>query len=140
MKKTSEAVKRQLREQWEKACNAYLEELLRMWELDKYYAYWIGDEVGGLFDYGCGVFTISMEDIIYCVENGVEETEVMLWQEYIVDASEFGFTTPNLRSWHNGCPRTSAKTFEKLRGLKNELNKAVEEEKRRSNTTGGKQP
>ena len=34
MKKAKDAIKRQLKEQWEQSCNDFLVELLRMWELD----------------------------------------------------------------------------------------------------------
>ena len=132
MKKTKDAVKRQLKEQWKQACNGYLCELLRMWELDSYYGYWIAEEIGGVYDYG-GSFTIGMDDIIYCVENDVTQQQYMEWQDYIFDAAEFGFDTPNLRSWMKGCPRTSAETFEHLREIKAMLNKAIEEEKERVN-------
>ena len=132
MKKTKDAVKRQLKEQWKQACNGYLCELLRMWELDSYYGYWIAEEIGGVYDYG-GSFTIGMDDIIYCVENDVTQQQYMEWQDYIFDAAEFGFDTPNLRSWMKGCPRTSAETFKHLREIKAMLNKAIEEEKDRVN-------
>ena len=125
MKKTE-----QLRTAYENACNDYLSELLRMWELDGHYGYWIGDDVGGVYDYDGG-FSINMDDIIYCVENGVTERQYYEWQEYIVDASEFGFNTPNLESWMHGCPRTSQEVFEKLRAMKRDLAAAVEEEKKR---------
>ena len=131
MSKTKDSTKAMLREQWEKACNGYLVELLRMWELDAYYGYWIGEEIGGVYDYGGGMFTIGMDDIIYCVENDVEYKEYMAWQEYICEAAEFGFDTPNLRSWHRGCPRTPPEVFERLRGIKADLDKAVKEEKER---------
>lgn len=131
MEKTKPAVKRQLKEQWEKACNGYLTELLRMWELDAFYAYWIGDEVGGVLDYGGGAFTIGMDDIIYCVEHNVSEQQYQEWQEYIIDAAEFGFDTPNLRSWHMGCPRVQQATFNRLRSLKKDLADAVAEEQHR---------
>ena len=120
-----------LKEQWVKACNGYLVELLRMWELDAHYGYWIGEEVGGVYDYGDGMFTINMDDIIYCVLADVTREQYIEWQEYICDATEFGFDTPNLRSWHMGCPRTPQAVFDKLRGMKEELDKAVEEEKKR---------
>lgn len=125
---------KQLRTAYEKACNDYLAELLRMWELDSHYGYWIGDDVGGVYDYD-GVFTINMNDIIYCVENGVTERQYYEWQEYIVDASEFGFDTPNLKSWMHGCPRTPQEIFEKLRAMKRDLAEAVEEEKKRQKET-----
>lgn len=123
-------IKEKLKKQYEAACQAYLAELLKMWELDSYYGYWIGDEVGGVYDYDGG-FSINMEDIIYCVENDVTEQQYYEWQEYIVDASEFGFDIPNLKSWMHGCPRVSQETFDKLRTMKQELNKEIEETKKR---------
>jgi hypothetical protein len=130
MEKTKDAVKQQLREDWEKACNGFLVELLRMWELDGHYGYWIGEDVGGVYDYG-GELCIGMDDIIYCVEHDVTEEEYREWSDYCVEASEFGFDTPNLRSWIKGCPRTSKETFDHLRSLKKDLADAVEEEKKR---------
>lgn len=130
MKKTKDAIKAKLKEQFEQACNGYLCELISMWELNAYYGYWIGEEVGGVYDYG-GMFTINMDDIIYCVEHDVTALQYQEWQDYICDAAEFGFVTPNLRSWMHGCPRTTQETFEKLRKLKADLNNAVEEEKKR---------
>ena len=55
MKKAKDAIKRQLKEQWQQSCNGFLVELLRMWELDAHYGYWIGDETGGVYDYGDGI-------------------------------------------------------------------------------------
>ena len=131
MEKIKDAVKRQLKEQWKQACNGYLAELLRMWELDSYYGSWIAEEVGGVFDYGFGMFTINMDDIIYCVLGDITREQYIEWQEYCCDAAEFGFDTPNLRSWIMGCPRTSKETFDTLRKLKQDLQDAVEEEKKR---------
>ena len=129
MEKTKNSVKRMLKEQYEKACNGYLVELLRMWELDAYYGYWIGEEIGGVYDYGGGMFTIGMNDIIYCVEHDIGREQYIEWQEYICDAAEFGFDTPNLKSWIMGCPRTSQEVFKKLRKMKAELNEAIKAEK-----------
>ena len=106
-------------------------DLLRIWELDAHYGYWIGDEVGGVYDYADGVMTINMEDIIYCVEHDVESNEYMAWHEYICDAAEFCFDTPNLRSFVRGCPRTSTETFKHLREIKAILNDAIQDEKER---------
>jgi hypothetical protein len=64
MKKTKDAVKQKLKEQWKQACHGFQMELLRMWELDAHYGYWIGGEEGCLYDYGDGMFTITMDDII----------------------------------------------------------------------------
>ena len=130
MEKTKDSIKKMLKEQWEKACNGYLVELLRMWELDAHYGYWTGDEHGTMYCYG-ETHNLSMEDIIYIVDCDIEENEVLAWEDYCLDSHEFGFDIPNLRSWHRGCPRTSKKTFDALRLMKNELATAVEEEKTR---------
>lgn len=130
MEKTKDGIKQMLKEQWRKACNGYLVELLRMWELDAHYGYWVGDEVGTIYHYG-ETHNLTMEEIIYCVENDIEEDEVLEWEDYLLDAHEFGFCTPNLRSWHMGCPRTSPEVFDKLRSLKADLAAAVEDEKQR---------
>ena len=130
MEKTKNSVKRMLKEQYENACNGYLCELLRMWELDAHYGYWNSDQPGTIYHYG-EMHNLTMEDIIYIVENDIEENEVLEWEDYCLDAYEFKFETPNLRSWHKGCPRTPKETFDRLRQLKADLDKAVEEEKQR---------
>ena len=126
MEKTKNSVKRMLKEQYEKGCNGYLVELLRMWELDMHYGYWNSDEPGTIYHYG-ETHNLSMEDIIYIVENDIEEDEVLAWEDYCLDAYEFKFTIPNLRAWHMGCPRTPQAVFDRLRGMKAELDKAVEQ-------------
>lgn len=130
MEKTKGCIKKMLREQYDKACNGYLCELLRMWELDGHYGYWNSDRPGTIYHYG-ETHNLTMEDIIYIVENDIEEDEVLAWEDYQMDAHEFGFNTPNLRAWHMGCPRTPQEVFDKLRGLKADLAKAVDEEKER---------
>ncbi len=130
MKKTEEGTKKVLRSEYVVACNGYLVELLRMWELDAHYGYWNSDEPGTIYHYG-ETHNLTMEDIIYIVENDIEENEVLEWEDYCLDACEFKFTKPNLRAWHMGCPRTPPETFERLRALKADLDNAVKEEKQR---------
>ena len=127
MAKTKQAILQQLKKDYEAACNGYLSELLRMWELDAHYGYWNSDEPGTIYHYG-ETHNLTMEDIIYIVENDIEEDEVLAWEDYCLDAYEFKFATPNLRAWHMGCPRTSQETFEKLRSMKQELNDAINNE------------
>ena len=127
MAKTKRAILQQLKKDYEAACNGYLVELLRMWELNACYGYWNSDQPGTIYHYG-DTHNLSMEDIIYIVENDIGEDEVLAWEDYCMDAYEFKFATPNLRAWHMGCPRTSQKTFEKLRSLKQELNDAINNE------------
>lgn len=82
--------------------------------------------MGGVYDYGDGSIDINMADIIYCVENDISREEFDEWSAYIVEATEFGFTTPNLKSWHKGCPRTPQEVFDKLRKAQREFYETVE--------------
>ena len=122
--------KEKLKKQYEAACNAYLAELLKMWELDGCYGYWNSDQPGTIYHYG-ETHNLSMEDIVFIVENDITEDEVMEWEDYCLDAYEFHFATPNLKSWMKGCPRTPKEVFEKLRKMKQDLNEAINEEKER---------
>lgn len=117
--KANKALIRLLDDDYTKACNGWVNQLLLMWELneDSGYGYWAGDQVGGVYCYGEFIF-IDMENIIYCVKNDVTEKEFMEWSEYCTWANEFHQPTPNLRSWMNGCPRCSKEEMEHLTELK----------------------
>lgn len=122
----NKAHKQLLKENYENACNDYVQALLTLWDLDGYYGYWIGEDVGGVYDYGDGIFTIGMQDIVYCVENGVTEEEYEEMLEYCVKCSEYNMPTMNLNAWHKGAPRHD---FTKLDALKKDLNNAIDNEK-----------
>ena len=115
-----------LKENYEKACNDYVRALLALWNLDSHYGYWIGGEVGGVYDYGDGIFTIGMCDIIYCVENSVTEKEYEEMLEYCIKCSEYNLPKMNLNAWHKGAPKHD---FTKLDALRKDLDDAIDNEK-----------
>ena len=131
-KTTKQTMKQMLKVNYDAACNAYLDALLKMWELDACYGFWNSDKPGTIYHYG-DTHNLSMEDIQYIVDNDIAESEVFQWEDYLLDAMEFGFNLPNLDAWHHGCPRTPQEVFERLRGLKKDLAEAVEEEKQKRN-------
>ena len=124
--KVSEAVKRHLKENYERAVNMWLLELLNMWEFDSAYGFWVGDDVGGTYCYGDDLF-FQMDDIIFCVMNDVEEKEYREWMDYNSWAIEFKQPTIKLKAWHTGCPRHSKETMDRLEGLKRELETLCDE-------------
>ena len=130
MKKIKDTVKRELKKAYEKVCNNYRDALLRMWELDGHYGYWNSDQPGTIYHYG-EVHNLTMEEIIYIVDNDIEESEVMAWEDYTIDAIEFGFDTPNLIAWHRGCPRVPIETYKRLLQMKASLEKFMDDEKER---------
>jgi hypothetical protein len=128
---------KQLRTAYDKACNNYLNELLKMWELDGHYGYWNSDRPGTIYHYG-ETHNLSMEDIIYCVEYSISEDTVLAWEDHLLDAAEFGFSLPNLNAWCHGCPRVDEATFKRLRQMKCDLEAAVDEEMARQRNTAAK--
>ena len=117
----------QLREAYRDACNAYRDELLTQWDLSLCYGYWNSDEPGTIYHYG-DTHNLTMEDIIYIVDNGIKEDEVIRWEDYLLSAHEFGFHLPSLRSWHQGCPVAPQSTFDRLAKMKADLDAAIKEE------------
>ena len=122
----NKAHKELLKENYEKACNDYVAALLSLWGLDGYYGSWIGEDIGGVYDYGDGTFTIGMQDIVYCVENGVAEEEYEEMLEYCVKCHEYNLPMININAWHKGAPRYD---FTKLDDLKKDLDDAILNEK-----------
>ena len=132
MKQVKGSVKQMLKENYEQACNGYLIELMRMWEWDGHNGYWVSEEVGSVYAYGDWIF-IGMDDIIFCVENDVEENEYEDWQEYCVFANEYKQVIPNFPSWHKGCPRLTKEQQDKLIAIKKSLDEGIEEYKENIN-------
>lgn len=101
MEKTKDAVLRQLEENYERACNAWVEELARMWDVDVVNGYWYGGEPGDIFAFD-EELSLSMRDVKYIVRNGITRDQTADWQEYvswIYDYEDYGFEAPTLREY-----------------------------------------
>ena len=119
----NEEYMKNLREDYNKACNAYVRALIEQWELGDY-GFWVGEDVGGVFAYE--ELFLDMGEIIYCVDNKIPMEEVYEWQEYYAKCKEYGFNTINLKSWCMGAPRIPKEAFGRLDRLKEELNNEIE--------------
>ena len=126
MNRTSYAVARMLKDQWNKACNDYLAELARIWEWDELneYGYWI-DGVGSVFCYG-DLYHVDMDDIIYCVEHDVTSKEYLEHADYWLKCDEYNFNKLSLKAWHDGAPRIPQEVFDKLDALKKNLKDEID--------------
>ena len=125
------AHKELLKENYKKACNDYVRALLTLWGVDYRYGYWVGGDVGGVYDCDGWIF-LNMQDVVCCVENGVTSEEYEQWQDYCVKCAEYDLPIPNLNAWHKGAPKHD---FTKLDALKKDLDNTIEEYKENTNTT-----
>lgn len=117
-----------LRENYEKACVDYLVALLNAWEWDCHYGFWIGDKVGGTYCYGDDV-SMTMDEITFCVDNGISEKQHYKYFSYCMRCAEYEFSVPNIESYFNGCPHVPDETFDKLDRMKAEMINLINETK-----------
>ena len=98
MEKTKDSVLRQLEQEYEQACNAWVLELARMWNLDVQVGYWIGGETGGVYDFG-GEWAIGMRDIRYAVRGGITYDQAIDWVDYVCWAGANDVHQPTLQEY-----------------------------------------
>lgn len=117
-----------IKNKYETACNEYLKALFVQWQLEDCSYFWVSDYIGGVCCIDEDLF-IGIEDIRYCVDNGIDYDTYQNYVEYTTKCHEYGFDTLNLKSFVKGAPRISAESFEKLDSLKKSLEELVEEVK-----------
>jgi hypothetical protein len=119
----------ELRYELNKAVHAYMDELYKQFDWAECYGYWVSDDTTGIYCYA-DTHYLNLSDIVFIVENKVTIDEFEEWEHYCMWAHEFNQTEPNLRSWHNGCPRASEDEIMHLNALKkrfeDEVNKLKE--------------
>lgn len=123
--------KEQAKEYFVKGCNEYLRLFCEKHDFDYEEAKdsWVGGMVGEVTL--CGDYYVAMPTIIADIDRDAPETEFYKWFDYNLEASEYGFATPNFESWLRGCPRVNNETLEKLRGITQSLEDTIKEEKER---------
>ena len=119
----------QAKDLYNRGCNAYLQLFCEKhdYNYEDAKSSWVANEVGGI---ACvNDYFVDMQTIIDDVDLPTTEDEFLKWYDYCLDAAEFGLTTPNYKSWVNGCPRTSPESFDNLRAMKHNLERAIDIEK-----------
>lgn len=115
-----------LRLNYEKACQAYVNALYKLWDVDAIYCWWVGDRVGINLLVINTEHSLSMDDVIFCVENNVGYDEFLDNEEYNVWAREFNLNYINIEHWHMGNHGASEEEREKLSKLKKDFEDTVE--------------
>lgn len=124
-----EATIRNARQKWSEACNLWVFLLCEQWGLDGRRGYWIGDEVGGVWELD-GSIILGIKDIIYAVENHIGgRVAYDDWRDYCMDLSELNIEVPSFIEWCEGVKVIGKESLDKLLQMKRDLDKLVEEEK-----------
>lgn len=123
-----EATIRNAQKKWSEACNLWVYLLCEQWGVDGRKGYWIGGQVGGVWDMD-GVVIMGMDDIIYAVKHSVPMKAYDDWRDYCMDISELKIDTPSFIDYCNGMGVLNKESLDRLLQMKRDLDKLVEEEK-----------
>ena len=116
-----------LRHDFEKVVAQYTATFLNQFELSENEGWWVGDRIGlDLFCFG-DTSAISLDDMVFCIEEGVTYDEFLAHEDYCIKCGEYNLPTMNLQSWHKGAPRIPQSTFDKLDGFKKNLDDAIKD-------------
>lgn len=115
----------ELRLNYEKACQAYVNALYELWNVDSIYCWWIGDRVGINLLVINTEYSLSMDDVIFCVENEVSYDEFLDNEDYNSWAMEFGVNCINIEHWHMGNHGAPDEERERLSKLKKDFEDAI---------------
>ena len=125
-KKTTPKRKEILRRRFDEAVNGYVAALCKLWDIEKQSTWFPADDTTGPVCLDTGE-AVSLNDMIYVVENDITQKEYMEWADYCTECSSYGLDTVNLQSWHKCAPRIPQTALNKLNELRKRFEDAVEE-------------
>ena len=115
---------------YEDAINEIIKAFKEKQGLDTYGGYWIGNQIGEVYDFG-DTMTFDFRDILIDLKQNAPKDEIFKWREYMMRiwsinhmAGGVLLKENNYRSWLKGCPRL---TEEELNAVENKWKTLVDE-------------
>lgn len=115
---------------YEDAVNAIIDEFKKKQEFDSNEGYWIGNQIGEVYDFG-DTMTFDFHDILADIKENANKGEIINWRNYMLRiwsinnmAGGILLHEVNYRNWIKGCPRL---TNEELDTIENKWKALVDE-------------
>lgn len=96
---------------YENAVNAIIEEFKKKQELTSNEGYWIGNQIGEVYDFG-DAYTFDFNDVLLDIKENAVKGEIFKWRNYMLRIWQLNnmaggvlLNEINYRSWIKGCPR-----------------------------------
>lgn len=96
---------------YEDAVNAIITEFKKKQGIESDEGYWIGNQIGEVYDFG-DVMTFDFNDILIDIKENAPKEEIFKWKNYTIRiwsinnmAGGVLLQEMNYRSWLKGCPR-----------------------------------
>lgn len=117
----------ELRENYDRVCNAYLMAFCEKHGFDYADAAqsWVGGDVGGITL--CADYYVSMSDILTDIDLDAPEDEYVKYYDYCLRVHSIAngeLKTPNYASWLRGCPRMDEEQIKRLEELQQDIRSA----------------
>lgn len=95
---------------YENAINEIIKAFKEKHDLNMYEGYWIGNQIGEVYDFGD--MTFDFRDILIDLKEDAPKDEIFKWRDYMMRiwsinnmAGSILLKENNYRSWLKGCPR-----------------------------------
>ena len=118
------------KKKYENAVNAIITAFKEKQGLDTYEGYWIGNQIGEVYDFG-DTMTFDFRDILIDLKEDAPKDEIFKWRDYMMRiwsinhmAGGVLLKENNYRSWLKGCPRL---TEEELNAVEDKWKTLVDE-------------
>ena len=115
---------------YENAVNAIIEEFKKKQEIKSNEGYWIGNQIGEVYDFG-DTMTFDFHDILIDLKENAPKEEIFKWRNYMLRIWQINnmaggvlLQEANYRSWLKGCTRLSE---EELNTVENKWKTLVDE-------------
>lgn len=115
---------------YENAINEIIKAFKEKQGLDMYGGYWIGNQIGEVYDFG-DTMTFDFRDILIDIKEDAPKDEIFKWRDYMMRiwsinnmAGGILLQEMNYRSWLKGHPRL---TDEELNTIENKWKTLVDE-------------
>lgn len=96
---------------YENAVNAIIEEFKKKQELTSNEGYWIGNQIGEVYDFG-DAYTFDFNDVLLDIKENAVKGEIFKWRNYMLRIWQLNnmaggvlLNEINYRSWIKGYPR-----------------------------------
>ena len=115
----------QLKQNYEKACNAYLKAFCDKHDYDIDDCFWVADDVGTVCS--IGDYFVDMVTIRIDIDRDAPVDEWMKWYDYSLRLGMLNATSPNYDSWLRKCPIKSEEEIQAMEALRAKI-QALEDE------------
>ena len=119
-----------IREKYEEAVDMYVSAFLRHFGISQAYTWWVGGRKGHDAFFFNDCHSVSIEDMVFILENNVSFDEFLQHEDYCVRCINCGLEPMNIKAWHKGAPKYSEEKLQRIESLRKELNELIEETKK----------